>query len=80
MLSAAFEPYSGPLETVKLRHILPTIDDHADVAGFDVADDTAAGLDDAVTDIAVDRNDADVTSASLSSSTTSSTASSSAAE
>ena len=32
-----------------------------DGADFDVADDKAAGVDDAVADVAVDRNDADVT-------------------
>ena len=44
------------------------VDDHADGAldaadgaDFDVADDPAAGVDDAVADVAVDRNDADVT-------------------
>ena len=52
----------------RFRHILPTVHDHADGAldaaddaGFHVADDQAAGVDGAVDDIAVDRNDADIT-------------------
>ena len=52
-----------------LRHILPTVDDHADGAldaaaddaDSNVSDDQAAGVDDVVADVAVDRNDADVT-------------------